>query len=153
MRIDLRDITAIPGRFGLGFVTDLLNSLLGVSSSPGRRPHHHWHESSDEAPSYDRGPGRPPAGPPSGFPGFPGSPGFPGFPPESPSDPIDPPTDNPGIDDELEGLVGRQVLVNTMGGQVSGVLAVARPDYLVLNNGTDFLLVPTARMQGIVTVD
>lgn len=127
MRIDLEDITAIPSRFGLGFVTELLNSMLGVN--PGKK-HHHDHKKPGHC---ENGGGRP----------------GPVFPPA----PILPPTPRPGIDDELEVLLGRQVQVNTNGGQVGGILAVVRRDYLVLNNGTDFLLVPTDNMQGVVTID
>lgn len=132
MRIDLGDITAIPGRFGLGFVTDLLNSVLGIT--PDRKHHHGGHHHCEES-SDDYRPGRPV------------------FPPGIPPTPVPPPAPGPDLDDELEELLGRQVQVNTAGGQLSGILAAVRRDYLVLNNGVDFLLVPTRRLQGIVTID
>lgn len=143
MRIDLGDITAIPGRMGLGFVTDLLNSVLGVSSdSKHHHKHHHGGHHHCEESSDDYRPGRP---------------SVPVLPPGIPSTPILPPTPTPtpgpSLDDELEELLGRQVQVNTPGGQLSGIMAAVRRDYLVLNNGVDFLLVPTRRLQGVVTID
>ncbi|WP_282154908.1 DUF2642 domain-containing protein [Cytobacillus gottheilii] len=70
----------------------------------------------------------------------------------NPANPDNPPS-SPGFVRELEDLIGRQVLVNTAGGPVTGLLVLVRADYAVLNAGTSFVLIPFARLQGITAID